>query len=185
MLPANTYVIRPATDDDQPALEALAELDSQGPLDGPALVGEIDGHPAAAISLQERRVMADQFLFTVQLRQVLRMRAAALHARGADAFASRPRAGGDRDGPRRPGQRVLRGDRRCSPQTQTHLAVPTALSRSGAITLCRGRIRRGLRLLYSLSEPRKLPATGLVAGQAADAIGLGPAGRERSQRGLS
>ncbi len=81
MLPANTYVIRPATEDDQPALEALAELDSQSPLDGPALVGEIDGRPAAAISLHHRRVIADPFLFTVQLRQVLRMRAAALHAR--------------------------------------------------------------------------------------------------------
>ena len=81
MLPANTYVIRPATDDDRPALEALAELDSQSPLDGPALLGEIDGRPAAAISLQDRRVIADPFLFTVQLRQVLRMRAAALHAR--------------------------------------------------------------------------------------------------------
>jgi hypothetical protein len=81
MLPANTYVIRPATDDDQQALHALAELDSQRPLDGPALVGEIGGRPAAAISLHERRVIADPFLFTVQLRQVLRMRAAALHAR--------------------------------------------------------------------------------------------------------
>jgi len=81
MLPANTYVIRPATDDDQPALEALADLDSQRALDGPALVGEIDGRAAAAISLRDRRVIADPFLFTVQLRQVLRMRAAALHAR--------------------------------------------------------------------------------------------------------
>jgi hypothetical protein len=82
MLPANTYVIRPATDDDRQALRALAELDSQHhPLDGPVLVGEIDGRPAAAISLQDRRVIADPFLFTVQLRQVLRMRAAALHAR--------------------------------------------------------------------------------------------------------
>ena len=81
MLPANTYVIRPATDDDQPALHALAELDSMRALDGPALVGEIDGRPAAAISLKDRRVIADPFLFTVQLRQVLRMRAAALHAR--------------------------------------------------------------------------------------------------------
>jgi hypothetical protein len=81
MLPANTYVIRPASDDDQPALQALAQLDSQRSLDGPALVGEIDGRPAAAISLRDRRVIADPFLFTVQLRQVLRMRAAALHAR--------------------------------------------------------------------------------------------------------
>ena len=126
MLPANTYVIRPANDDDRPALHALAELDSQRALDGPALVGEIHGRPAAAISLQDRRVIADPFLVTVQLRHVLRMRAAALHARG------------DRDGPRRPGHRVLRGDPRCSPLTQTHPAVPTALSLSGATTLAAG-----------------------------------------------
>jgi hypothetical protein len=80
MLPANTYVIRPATDDDRQALRALAELDSQHPLDGRVLVGEIDGRPAAAISLQDRRVIADPFLFTVQLRQLLRMRVAAMHA---------------------------------------------------------------------------------------------------------
>jgi hypothetical protein len=80
MLPANTYVIRQATVDDQQALQELAELDSQRPLNGPALIGEIDGRPAAAVSLQDGRVLADPFEFTVQLRQVLRMRVAAMHA---------------------------------------------------------------------------------------------------------
>ena len=83
MLPANTYVIRRATVDDEQTLQRLAELDSQRPLNGPALIGEIDGRPAAAVSLQDGRVIADPFEFTVQLRQVLRMRAAATntHAR--------------------------------------------------------------------------------------------------------
>jgi hypothetical protein len=48
MYPTNAYVIREATDADERALRWLAELDSQRPLSGPALVGEIDGSPAAA-----------------------------------------------------------------------------------------------------------------------------------------
>ena len=83
MLPANAYVIRRATDEDKWALRALAHLDSQRPISEPALIGEIDGCPAAAISLVDGRVLADPFQYTVQLRQVLRIRAAAMlaHAR--------------------------------------------------------------------------------------------------------
>ena len=80
MLPANTYVIRQATVDDQQALQELAELDSKRPLNGPVLIGEIGGRPAAAVSLEGGRVIADPFELTVHLRQVLRMRVAALHA---------------------------------------------------------------------------------------------------------
>ena len=69
MLPANTYVIRQATVDDERALRGLAELDSQRPLDGPVLIGEIDGRAAAAISLADGRAVADPFQFTVHLRQ--------------------------------------------------------------------------------------------------------------------
>jgi hypothetical protein len=80
VLPANTYVIRQATADDEQTLRELAQLDSQRPLSGHALIGEIDGRPAAAISLEDRRVVADPFEFTVQLRQVMRIRVAAMHA---------------------------------------------------------------------------------------------------------
>lgn len=80
MLPANTYIIRRATADDRWALEGLAQLDSQGELSEPALIGEINGCPAAAISLADGRVVADPFRFTVQLCQVLRIRAAAMQA---------------------------------------------------------------------------------------------------------
>ena len=50
MLPANAYVIRQATVDDEGVLRRLAKLDSRPPLVGPALIGEIDGTPAAAVS---------------------------------------------------------------------------------------------------------------------------------------
>jgi len=80
MLAANTYIIRRANVDDEHALHELAELDSQRPLNGPALIGEIGGRPAAAVSLQDGRVIADPFEFTIHLRQVLRIRVAATHA---------------------------------------------------------------------------------------------------------
>ncbi len=80
MFPANAYVIRPATEEDVRALSQLAELDSQRPLSGTVLIGEIDGEPAAAISLNENRIVADPFQRTSQLTQMLRMRAASLHA---------------------------------------------------------------------------------------------------------
>jgi hypothetical protein len=75
-----TYSIRRATDDDAWALRWLAELDSQRPLHGPALLGEIDGIPAAAISLTDARLAADPFQATAVLGQMLRARADALRA---------------------------------------------------------------------------------------------------------
>jgi hypothetical protein len=73
MFAANTYVIHHVAGADR-----LAELDSQRPLTGPALVGEIDGRPAAAISLDDGRVVADPFQHTARLVSLLRMRARAL-----------------------------------------------------------------------------------------------------------
>ena len=80
MIAANAYVIRKATVDDDETLRMLAELDSQHPLHRPALIGEIEGYPAAAISLVDGRVVSDPFQFTVRLRQVLQIRMGALRA---------------------------------------------------------------------------------------------------------
>ena len=80
MYPANSHVIRRATEEDAYALRELAELDSQRPLGGNILIGEIDAQAAAAISLNDNRVVADPFQRTVQITQLLRMRAASLHA---------------------------------------------------------------------------------------------------------
>jgi hypothetical protein len=81
MDPANTHVIRYATVDDERALRRLVELDSPRSLFcGPALIAEIDGTPAAAISLADGRVIADPLQPTDVLRQLLRMRFGALRA---------------------------------------------------------------------------------------------------------
>jgi hypothetical protein len=73
-------IIRQATEQDQRALEQLAELDSQRPLAGPALIAEAYGLPAAAISLADGRVVADPFTNTAVLRQLLHYRFSALQA---------------------------------------------------------------------------------------------------------
>jgi hypothetical protein len=80
MYPANAYNIRQANDDDWASLDRLAELDSQRGLSGPALVAEIGGDPAAAISLTDGRVIADPFQQTAVARQLLHMRVRGLQA---------------------------------------------------------------------------------------------------------
>ena len=85
MSPANAYVIRQASPNDRAVLERLAALDGQKPLSGRALIGEIDGVPAAAVSLADGRVVADPFKLTVDLVPVLMMR-----RRSLQAFAERP-----------------------------------------------------------------------------------------------
>jgi len=80
MFPANAYVIRQATSHDETVLERLAGLDGQKPLSGRALIGEIDGTPAAAVSLEDGRVVADPFKATAQLVPVLIMRRRSLQA---------------------------------------------------------------------------------------------------------
>ena len=94
MFPANAHVIRLATEEDVRALWQLAQLDSQRPLGGNILIGEIDGTPAAAISLTDGRLVSDPFRATGQLTQLLRMRASALHAVAkTPALRDRLRAG--------------------------------------------------------------------------------------------
>jgi hypothetical protein len=80
MLPADTSVIRLATEHDADALRRLAALDSARPLTGRVLIGEIDGVPAAARSLATGRTIADPFLPTARLCVYLRVRAAGLEA---------------------------------------------------------------------------------------------------------
>ena len=80
MYPTNAYNLRRATAADTTALRELAELDGQQSLAGPALIGEIDGKPAAAISLIDGRVIADPFRPTDVLTQVLHMRYGAMRA---------------------------------------------------------------------------------------------------------
>jgi hypothetical protein len=80
MYSTNAYVIREATAADQDVLEVLAELDSQRPLEGRVLIGEIDGIPAAAASLADGRIVADPFQLTTHLVPLLGLRARALRS---------------------------------------------------------------------------------------------------------
>jgi hypothetical protein len=80
MYPANSYVIRQSSETDLGTLRRLAELDSQKPFAGPALIAESDGIAVAAISLFDERVIADPFERTSVAIQLLRMRLGALRA---------------------------------------------------------------------------------------------------------
>jgi hypothetical protein len=80
LFPADLYIIRMATADDAATLRRLAALDSARPLTGRVLIGEIDGEPAAALSLKTNATIADPFQATENLRVHMRMRASALEA---------------------------------------------------------------------------------------------------------
>src|SRR5262245_41494128 len=80
MFPANRYSIRYAAPVDATALEHIAMLDGQRPLEGAALVGLIDGRPSAALSLKDGRAIADPFRPTAHLLAHLRTRAAGITA---------------------------------------------------------------------------------------------------------
>jgi hypothetical protein len=97
-------VIRHAGDAHTCALHNLALLDSREPLTGPALIGEVDGIPRAALDLSDGTVAADPFVPTAELVELLRLRAftlvpadipTRLRARVA-ALVRHPRAAGIR-----------------------------------------------------------------------------------------
>ena len=91
---ANTYVIRNATPADADVLTRIARLDTQRPIEGDALIGEIGGVPAAAVALSDGRVVADPFVRTANLVALLRMRyRARMAARRTPSVADRLRAG--------------------------------------------------------------------------------------------
>jgi hypothetical protein len=80
MFASNSYRVRFATRDDADALTSLAARASQQPLVGRVLIGQLDGSPAAALSLQDGRVIADPSRPTGPLVTTLRMRAAGIRA---------------------------------------------------------------------------------------------------------
>jgi hypothetical protein len=71
MLAANAYVIRPASSIEGSALPQLR---------GPLLIGEVEGRPAAAVSVADGRTVTNPFLPTASLVAHLRLRAGALRA---------------------------------------------------------------------------------------------------------
>ena len=80
MFPADSFVIRLATEHDATAVRRLAALDSARPLSGRVLIGELDGEPAAALSLKTGAMVANPFRHTAALRSHMRVRASAVEA---------------------------------------------------------------------------------------------------------
>jgi len=80
MFAANTYRIRLAHDKDIDTLRDLADRVAEQRLDGPVLIGEIDGVGTAALSLSDGRIIADSSRRIDHLVANLRVRAESIWA---------------------------------------------------------------------------------------------------------
>ena len=80
MFATNTYRIHLATDQDADILRDLALRTEQRPLEGRVLIGELDGTSAAALSLSDGRVIADDARGVDHLVANLRIRAISMWA---------------------------------------------------------------------------------------------------------
>jgi hypothetical protein len=70
--------LRHARRADADVVRRLAILDEARPLEGPVLLGLVNGLAVAALSLADGRLVADPFVATTEARSLLRLRAAQL-----------------------------------------------------------------------------------------------------------
>jgi hypothetical protein len=80
MYAANSYSIRPAILADAGALERLAELAAQPPLEGAVLVAELHGDIVAALGIDDERAIAEPFRPTAHVVATMRVRAEGMRA---------------------------------------------------------------------------------------------------------
>jgi hypothetical protein len=73
MVIANAFTIRPAAESDDATLAWLSALAGEPALRRPALIGDVDGLPVAAISQVDGRVVADPFRAAAGLVAQLRL----------------------------------------------------------------------------------------------------------------
>jgi hypothetical protein len=73
MISSNAFTVRRATPADAPTLAWLAALAAQPAPRLPALIGDVDGMPVAAIAQMDGRVVADPFRCTPGLVTQLRL----------------------------------------------------------------------------------------------------------------
>ena len=76
-----TVELRLARADEYRVLHGLAELDDAADLEGEALLALIDGEAVAALSLSDRRIVANPFVRTSYVATLLRMQADHLFGR--------------------------------------------------------------------------------------------------------
>ena len=96
MINSDTIVIRRAGAADARVLARLAALDSTAIPGADSLIAERDGVPVAALDLTDGRVVADPFERSLDLVELLRLRASRVQGpqrRGTRPFTRRPRAG--------------------------------------------------------------------------------------------
>jgi len=74
-------VIRLATAGDQRSLERLAQLDSSPAPVGDTVIGELQGRPVVAVALSDGQVVADPFLPTRQIQELVALRTEQLKPR--------------------------------------------------------------------------------------------------------
>jgi hypothetical protein len=80
LMTSTTTSVRVATDADAAVLRDLALLDSARPLRSPVVVAEVDGTPVAARSLADGRAVADPFVHTEGILDLLTTYAARVAA---------------------------------------------------------------------------------------------------------
>ena len=80
MYASDQYVIYQATTSDAVKLWYLSQITGQPRLRDRALIGDIHGAPAAAISLADNRIVADPSRATARFTEQLRSRAQSLRA---------------------------------------------------------------------------------------------------------
>jgi hypothetical protein len=80
-------VIRLAVAGDEATLRQLAHLDSARPLQGPALIAEQGGSAVAAVAVIDGSVVADPFVATTNIVEILLLRAAQLRQAAATSAA--------------------------------------------------------------------------------------------------
>jgi hypothetical protein len=77
--PSRTVTLRSATPADRPAVIRVARLDSQTPPVGACLFAELDGVVVAALDLETGRAVADPFVATADVVELLRRRERLMH----------------------------------------------------------------------------------------------------------
>ncbi len=87
---APTVALRMAERDEAAMVRRLAALDDAPALEGPVLIALSDGEAVAAISMLDRRVVANPFMPTRDLVQLLRVRADHIAGPGSGPRRGRP-----------------------------------------------------------------------------------------------
>ena len=93
MTDTQSISLRVATDGDAGVIAKLSALDSKPALQAPAVVALVDGRPVAAASLSDASVVADPFVPTAEVVELLQARVAASAATAKPRKPRFPRLG--------------------------------------------------------------------------------------------